>query len=295
MPFSLKRRHFLLAAAAAPLAYITAASADENANAASAHSRFEVLEASSGGRLGVYAVNTANGARISYRANERFPLCSTFKVILAAAILARSIKVDNLLQQRIVYTSKDIVPYSPVSEKHIDAGMSVAELCAAALQYSDNTAANLLIRILGGPADVTAYARSIGNHKFRLDRWETALNTAIPGDPRDTATPAAMAHSLQSLVLGNALPAMQRTQLKEWMLGNTTGEKRIRAATSAGWQTADKTGSGDYGTANDIAVVWPPEGPPVVLAIYHTHARPDATWHDAVIAAAAKIAIATLS
>ena len=284
------RRAFLLAAAALPLAMAGQASTADG-HETSPSSSFAALERTVGGRLGVFAENTGNGAQLCYRADERFPFCSTFKVILAGAVLARSVQAPDLLQRRIRYTREKLAHYSPISAKHLGAGMTVAELCAAALQYSDNTAANLLIKLVGGPSAVTAYARSIGNTAFRLDRWETELNSALPGDLRDTATPAAMAHSLQTLVLGPALPPPQRKQLNDWLLGNTTGTKRIRAAAPAGWQVGDKTGSGDYGTANDIALLWPPRRPPIVVAIYYTQDDAAATWNDDVIAAAARIVV----
>lgn len=256
-----------------------------------AQSQLAGLEATSGGRLGVYAINTANGEQIRYRADERFPLCSTFKMMLAAAILAQSVQSPDLLQRRLQYAANDVVTYSPISGAHVDDGMTVAELCAAAMQYSDNTAANLLIKLLGGPEAVTAFARSIGNTEFRLDRWETELNTAIPGDERDTVTPAAMARSLQALTLGDALPSAQQKQLNDWLLGNTTGAKRIRAAVPTDWQVGDKTGSGDYGTANDIAVLSPPRRKPIVLAIYYTQTERNAKWRDDIIAKAAHIVV----
>lgn len=206
MRSSLHRRAFLLTAATIPFAFAATAMAGEGIQVASARDRLATLERTSGGRLGVYAENTANGVQIGYRADERFPFCSTFKVILAAGILARGARIADLMDRRIHYTQSDLAHYSPITEKHVSEGMTVAELCAAALQYSDNTSANLLIRILGGPPAVTAYARSIGDIEFRLDRWETELNTALPGDTRDTSTPAAMARSLRSLVLGDALP-----------------------------------------------------------------------------------------
>jgi beta-lactamase class A len=290
----LSRRAFLLTAAAIPFTMAATARATQGPQEVSAQARLAILEETSGGRLGVYALNMADGARVRYRADERFPLCSTFKVLLAAAILKRSTHIAGFMQQRIHYSQSDLARYSPISEKHVDDGMTVAELCAAALQYSDNTSANLLMKILGGPSAVTAFARSIGNSEFHLDRWETELNTAIPGDPRDTATPSAMGRSLQSLVLGDILPAPQRMQLNEWLRGNTTGAKRIRAAIPADWQIGDKTGSGDYGTANDIAVLWPPARKPIILAIYHTHQEADAKWHDEVVADAARIVMSAL-
>nr|WP_308437999.1 class A beta-lactamase [Jeongeupia naejangsanensis] len=256
---------------------------------------FLALERRHGGRLGVCALDTGSGRRLGYRMDERFAFCSTFKAMLAGAILARSVGDAGLLQRRIRYTQADLVSYSPVSGPRVADGMTVAELCAAAIQYSDNTAANLLIRQLGAPADVTTFARSIGDDVFRLDRWETELNTALPGDPRDTTTPAAMARSLQALTLGDALPPAQRAQLQDWLRGNTTGAKRIRAGVPAGWQVGDKTGSGDYGTTNDIAVLWPPQRAPIVLAVYFTRPAQDAKWVDAAIADAARLVVKALA
>lgn len=253
------------------------------------------LEAEAGGRLGVMAFDTASGRRIAHRADERFPACSTFKMLAAAAVLARSADDPGLLQRRMRYPASALVTYSPVTEKHVADGMTVAELCAAALQYSDNTAGNLLMKQIGGPAGVTAYARSIGDETFRLDRWETELNTAIPGDPRDTCTPAAMARNLQRLLLGDALPAAPRAQLEAWMRGNTTGATRIRAGVPPGWAVADKTGAGDYGVVNDIGIAWPPNRPPIVLAIYFTQERKDAPMRNDVVAAAARIAATALA
>ncbi|WP_144153483.1 class A beta-lactamase [Paraburkholderia sp. BCC1885] len=292
------RRSWLRAAATLPFAFaFSACAADTGARqrADSVAAQLAKLEHEAGGRLGVCLLNTADGTWLGHRADERFPFCSTFKVILSGAILARSTQTAGLLQRRIRYTQSDLVHYSPVSETHITDGMTVAELCAAALQYSDNTAANQLIKLLGGTAAVTAYARLIGNDVFRLDRTETSLNDAVPGDPRDTATPASMVRSLQALTLGEALPVAQRAQLIEWLRGNRTGAHRIAAALPAGWTIGDKTGTGDYGTANDLALIWPPARPPLVLGIYHTQAAQDAQPRDEVIAAAARIVVGALS
>ena len=287
----MNRRTFLLTATTIPLALIVTAKATKSEQVVTPQANLAKLEKASGGRLGVYALNTENGTQIDHRAKERFPLCSTFKVIAASAILARSTQIDGLLQQRIHYKPGDLVSYSPITEKHISEGMTVSELCAAALQYSDNTAGNLLINVLGGTSEVTAYARSIGDSEFRLDRRETDLNSAVPGDPRDTSTPATMAHSLQVLTLGDTLSISQRQQLNKWLRGNTTGAKRIRAAIPANWQIGDKTGSGDYGTANDIAVLWSSEHKPIILAIYYTQEKPDAKWRDDVLVEATEIVL----
>lgn len=279
------RRTFLLAIASLPFA---TAWADSPYKPSIIETQLAALEKDLDGRLGIYALNTANGAQLGYRANERFPLCSTFKVLAASAILKKSEQVPGLLQYRVKYQKSDLVNYSPLTEKHVSDGMTVAELCAAALQYSDNTAANLLMKMLGGPQAVTAFARSIGNMEFRLDRWETELNTAIPGDLRDTATPRSMGHSLRHLALGNALAPVQRQQLCEWLYGNTTGATRIKAGIPTNWKIGDKTGSGEYGTGNDIAVLWPPRRRPIVVTIYATQHKQDAKARNDIIASTAQ-------
>ena len=239
-------------------------------------------------------MNTGSGATVGHRADERFPVCSTFKLLAVSAILTRSAAEPGLLEQRIQYSERDLVTYSPVTSQHIADGMTLAAICAAALQYSDNTAANLMIRLLGGPGAVTGFARSVGDGQFRLNRWETELNGAVPGDPRDTSTPVAMMTDLRRAALGDMLGAPERERLVAWMRGCVTGGKRVRAVVPAGWIVADKTGSGDYGTTNDIAVVWPPGEAPIVLAVYFTQDRKDASMRDEVVAAAAKAALAAV-
>ncbi|MGN7984317.1 PEN family class A beta-lactamase, Bcc-type [Burkholderia sp. 22313] len=297
MTYSSQRRTLLLAAATAPLVLTVGACASPQAAARDVSSAmsFAALERAAGGRLGVCAIDTASGRRTQHRADERFPFCSTFKAMLGAAVLAQSVERSGLLQQRVTYGPSELVNYSPVSGQHVGTGMTVAGLCEAAIQYSDNSAANLVMKLIGGPSAVTAYARSIGDDTFRLDRWETELNTALPGDLRDTTTPAAMAASLRVLTLGDALPAAQRAQLVAWLRGNKVGDKRIRAGVPAGSQVADKTGTGDYGTTNDAGVIWLPSRAPIVLAVYYTQTRADAKAKDDVIAAAARIAVATLA
>jgi len=256
--------------------------------------RLERLEQRLDGRLGLFALDTGSGRELAHRADERFPLCSTFKLLAAAGVLAQSAQTPGLLARRIAYQRADLVSYSPVTEKHAGPGMTVAELCAAGLQHSDNTAGNLMISLLGGPEGVTAYARSIGDTAFRLDRRETELNSALPDDPRDTTTPRAMAGTLQRLVLDDALPAPEREQLRQWLLGNTTGRARIQAGIPADWRIGDKTGGGDYGTANDIAVLWPPGRAPVVVALYSTQPRKEALPRNDMLAAAAQVVVGWL-
>lgn len=288
MPASPSRRALLLTASAS---LAGAALGGSRALAAGADP-FQVLEASMQARIGVAGLDTGTGQRVGHRADERFPFCSTFKVVAASAILKRSAAEPGLLDRRITFEKEDVVTYSPVTSRHLEDGMTVAEICAAALQYSDNTAGNLMIRLLGGTGAVTAFARSIGDRQFRLDRPETALNEALPGDPRDTTTPAAMLDDLHRLALGDLLGPPQQLRLGQWMKGCTTGANRIRGVAPAGWAVGNKTGSGDYGIANDIAVLWPPgERAPVVLAIYTTRTNKDDPAHDEVVAAAAKIAL----
>lgn len=250
--------------------------------------QFAFLEASSGGRLGIAAINTANNQIIDYHAHARFPFCSTYKIMGVAAILK---KEPQDLNEKIKYTKKDLASWSPVTEKNIAKGMTLAQLCNAALTVSDNTAINLLMKQLGGPTVVTNFARSIGDTKFNLTRWEPELNSAIPGDVRDTTTPAAMASSLQKLLLGNVLTAAERLRLQNWMKHNTTGDEKIRAGVPNGWVVADKTGSGDYGTTNDIGVIWPPYAAPIVLVIYSTQNKKDNKPDTVVIAAATRVIV----
>ncbi|KEY58019.1 class A beta-lactamase [Serratia sp. DD3] len=292
MSFSPLRRKLLLAAATIPaftalhplLAYAASDKIQQ------AQQQLAALEKQHMGRLGVFAIDTTSSNTLQLNAHQRFAFCSTFKVIAVAAILHHSLSHPGFLDQRIHYQASDLVTYSPITEKHLDSGMTIAELCAAALQYSDNTAGNMLMKQLGGPAAITAYARSLGDTTFRLDRWETELNSAIPGDERDTTTPAAMAASLQKLTLGTtALPEAQRQQLVNWMKGNTTGNKRIRAGMPPDAVIADKTGGGDYGTTNDIGVVWLSGRAPWLVVIYFTQPNQHATANNEAVAAAARI------
>ncbi len=229
------------------------------------------IETESGGRLGVAVLDTSTQARAGHRADERFPMCSTFKLLAAAAILARVDAGKERLDRRVRFEARDVVVNSAITKDRVGGeGMSVAELCEAAMIVSDNTAGNLLLASLGGPAGLTAYARSLGDTVTRLDRIEPDLNEAIPGDPRDTTSPAAMLSDLRALVLGNALSADSKDQLTRWLLGNKTGDTRLRAGLPSGWRVGDKTGSGDRGTTNDVGIIWPPERAPILVSIYLT-------------------------
>lgn len=258
---------------------------------------FVKLESSFDGRIGVYALNTANNETVEYRANERFPFCSTVKMLVAAAILKKSETDSNLLPRHINYTQQELnaAGWVPITKQHVNDGMDVAALCAAAIQYSDSGAMNLLVSLLGGVQAVTIFARSLGDKTFRLDRLEPDLNSAIPGDKRDTNTPAAMAKDLQKLVLGNALEPAQRELLSMWLKGSTTGDTRIRAGVPKDWMVGDKTGSGEYGTANDLAIIWPLHCAPIILSIYTTQHQKNQPWNDAIIAEATRIVLNNLA
>jgi beta-lactamase class A len=253
--------------------------------------RLRLIEKRSGGRLGVVIMDMANGGQFGVRADERFPLCSTFKFLAAACVLARTDRGEDRLDRRIRINRADLVDYSPGTEPHVGSDMSLAELCDAALTLSDNTAGNLLLESFGGPAGLTDFSRSIGDAVTRLDRIEPELNEALPGDPRDTTTPAAMTGNLRRLLLGDGLSRQSRDQLIAWMRANKTGDARLRAGVPAGWRVADKTGSGRNGATNDIGLLWPPGGPPLIVAAYlaETSATPDA--RNAAIAGAAALAV----
>lgn len=252
------------------------------------------LEKTAGGRLGVSAIDTSNNTLIEYRSGERFPVDSTSKAIVVAAILKYSMTHPHFLKKRILYTQKELDlagSHTPVTTHYLAEGMTISELCAAAITQSDSAAMNLLIEKLGGLSAVNAFARSIGDKVFRLDRYEPALNTGIPGDLRDTSTPHAMRVDLQGLALGSLLAPSQRQDFLTWLKANTTGDARIRAGVPKGWIVGDKTGTGDYGTTNDIGIIWPPTCAPIVVAIYFTQAKQDAPPRDDVIAAAMQLVI----
>ncbi|WP_109483811.1 class A beta-lactamase [Paraburkholderia sp. C35] len=287
------RRSLLLALLASPLAGVRAQPASSVSINLAAQERFQKLEQRSEGRLGVAALNTADGSYVGYRESERFPMCSTFKLVATAWVLKRSMAERGLLDERVRFGEADLVANSPITRRHVREGMSIGELCAAALQYSDNTAANLLLTALGGSEVLNEFARGIGDEWFNLVRVETEVNASVPGDMRDTTSPRAMMLDVQKFLLSDeVLGLQQREQLKTWMLGNTTGAARIRAAVpvSSGWRVADKTGSGDYGTANDVAVVYPPAAEPLVLAVYFTGVTPRETLpRDEIVVEAARV------
>ncbi|SIR89349.1 class A beta-lactamase [Micromonospora avicenniae] len=244
---------------------VPAPSPTPNRSAAGDGSRFATLECKHDARLGVYALATGTGATVAYRADERFAFCSTFKAFAAAAVLHRN--PLQHLAERVTYTEADVNSISPITKNHVRSGMTIRQLCDAAVRYSDGTAGNLLMRDLGGPAELTAYLRRLGDTVSRMDDYEPQLNRVPPHDPRDTTTPRAIATNYRKLLLGDALSADKRALLTGWLNHNTTGAKRIRAGVPKGWTVADKTGTGDYGRAVDVGVVWPPDTGPLVVAV----------------------------
>ncbi len=272
---TLTRRAALIGAALAACAGRSASAAEE------AVARLAQLERRDGGLLGVEVRDTATGRRFGHRADERFPMCSTFKAIAAAAVLARADTGQDDLNRRITFGRDAVLSYAPVTGKHVETGMTLAELCAAAVVWSDNTAANLMLDTLGGPTGITAFARAHGDTVTRLDRTEPTLNTAIPGDVRDTTSPAAMVGLLENILLGWALSVESRGRLIGWMQDSPTGLKRVRAGLPEGWRTADKTGTGDNGTANVVALIHRPDGAPILAAVYLTGSPAEPAARDA--------------
>ncbi|MGS2805870.1 class A beta-lactamase [Nocardia sp. MW-W600-9] len=256
---------------------------------------FAALETEYGARLGLSVVDTGTGDTVAYRADERFPMASTFKGLACGALLQAHPLASGWFDQVIHYPAADIVVNSPETERHIDTGMTVAALCDAAITQSDNTAGNLLLRLLGGPEGFTAFLRTLGDPVSRLDRWEPELNTAIPGDERDTTTAAALAADYRALVVGTALPEPERAQLATWLKASATGGKRIKAGLPADWIVGDKTGTPAYGSALDVAIAWPPGRAPLVLAVLTTKPDQDAEPANALVAEAAKRAVAALN
>jgi beta-lactamase class A len=300
----MKRREFsfeLLAGlgllAAAPHAWAASpATPQPTMSDAAWRSALQAVESTlQGGRLGVAMLETATGRALGWRQDERFPMASTFKLVLAGWMLERVDRGQESLANRVQYERSALVPYSPATEKHTGAvGMTVGELCEATVTLSDNTAANLLLARHGGPAGLTAFAQSLGDTHTRLDRTEPTLNEALPGDPRDTTTPQAMLHTLRKLVLGDALSPASRAQLTQWIVDNKTGDKRLRAGVP-GWKVGDKTGTGANGSSNDIGVLWPPgAGAPVLVTCYMTGVPAAPEVRDAAIAQVARLVAAAV-
>jgi beta-lactamase class A len=291
-PSGITRRTALAASLLLPAAIASQRADAKSAEQSNAIAALQALEKRHGGRLGVAMRDTGSGKRLDHRADERFPICSTFKMLAAAAILSRVDAGQDHLDRHVMYEKSDLVTYSPETEKHAGTGMALGDICKAAITLSDNTAGNLMLASFGGPPGLTAFARRIGDNVTRLDRTETALNEATPGDPRDTTSPASMAEDLRKILLGNILRQESRAQLTRWLLANTTGDKRLRAGLPKGWRVGDKTGNGDHAVANDLAIAWPPGKPPIIIAVYYAESRATPDERDKIIAAVGRIVAA---
>ncbi|MFB7850291.1 class A beta-lactamase [Streptomyces sp. NPDC056053] len=256
--------------------------------------QFKQLEREFDARLGVYAIDTGTGREVTHNADERFAHASTFKALAAAAVL-RKYSLDGL-DEVVTYSRGDLVSDSPVTEKHVDTGMTLKALCDATVRYSDNTAGNLLLDRLGGPRGLQAVLAGLGDDVTRMERYEPQLNEWSPGATADTSTPRALAKDLRAFVLGDVLGEDERGQLAQWLRTNTTGDELIRAGVPGNWVVGDKTGAGGfYGTRNDIAVVWRPGAAPIVMAILSNRGEADAEYDNELVARAASVVADTLS
>ena len=286
----LSRRGFLIGAATLIPAFRAVAAQASAIPAFGEDARFKAIEKRVAGRLGVAALDTASGRRIGHRAAERFPLCSTFKFLAVAAVLKRVDEGRENLDRRIGYSQGALLEYAPITRQHEkEGGMTVSALCAAAIEYSDNTAANLLLQSLGGPSAIGRYAATLGDGVTRLDRTEPSLNEAVPGDPRDTTSPAAMLGNLQAILLGKALSPDSLQNIQNWLIANTTGGSRLRAGMPADWRVGDKTGTGEHGATNDIAILWRPGGEPILVAAYLTETAAPAAERNRALAEVGRI------
>ncbi|MDR9758104.1 class A beta-lactamase [Rhizobium redzepovicii] len=270
MDLSLTRRMLIGSALCLPVLGLPANAEDKaGEDDDNIQKRLAALEKRTGGRLGVSVLDTDTSISFNYRGSEAFPMCSTFKALAAGFVLARADKGEESLDRRVTYGKDKLVDYSPLSEKHAGAdGMTIAELCEAAVTVSDNTAGNLLLESFGGPAGLTDWLRSIGDGTTRLDRTEPTLNEGRKDDPRDTTTPDAMLDTLGNLTLGSVLSESSADRLIAWLVASTTGGERLRAGLPAEWKVGDKTGTGPNGSLGDIAVIWPPDRGPIVAAVY---------------------------
>ncbi|WP_420313474.1 class A beta-lactamase [Streptomyces sp. YS-B37] len=254
------------------------------------------LEEQHSARVGVFAHHLGTKKTVVHRADELFPMCSAFKTLAAAAVLRDLDRHGEVLYRVVHYTEADLVDGSDQTRAHLAEGMTIEQLADVAIRYSDNGAGNLLLRELGGPTAITRFARSLGDRVTRLDRWETELNSAEPDRITDTTSPRAIAGTYGKLVLGDALRRPDRDRLTAWLLNNTTSAARFRAGLPATWTIADKTGSGDYGTANDVGIAWTEAGDPVVLAVLTTKPTlPDGPYDNQLVADTAKLVAAAVS
>jgi beta-lactamase class A len=287
------RREFLAGAAAfmGAAAVIKAAPSRARSQAFSLEEPIRALERRSGGRLGVALLDTGSGRRFAWRGDERFPLCSTFKFLLAADLLHRADAGQERLDRRLPIRAASL-GNSDFTKSRVGRDASIRELCHAIIEISDNEAANLLLRQIGGPAGLTRFTRTIGDSVTRLDRFETMMSDATPGDGRDTSSPNAMVANFERILLGGVLRPASRATLTDWLVGVRTGETRLKAGLPLAWRIGHKTGTGSHGTANDVAIVWPGRRPPFILATYLTGSTLADEGRNAVLADVAR-AVAT--
>ncbi|WP_367068133.1 class A beta-lactamase [Oryzisolibacter sp. LB2S] len=270
-----------LALAACGMLLHGAARADTRA---AAPALWQDIEHAAQGRLGVAVIDTQTGTLTGHRLDERFPMCSVFKWLAAAHVLHRVDRGVERLDRALAIDRAALLPWSPVTEQHADASLPLSALCEAAVAMSDNAAANLILQTLGGPEGLTRFARRLGDPVTRLDRWEPDLNTATPGDARDTSSPRAMAQLLQRCVLGEVLSAGGRRQLAQWLQATTTNRKRLGAGLPASWRLGSKTGTGAHGTTNDVGIYWPPGRAPLVVALFLTESQASLETREAALA-----------
>lgn len=253
---------------------------------ASAPAAIAEYERATGGRAGLFARDLKTGREIAWRANERFAMCSTFKLSLAASVLARVDAGREQLDRAVSFGAPDILSYAPAAKAHLDRGtMTVGEMCEAAVVLSDNTCANILLRETGGPAALTRFWRGLGDTTSRLDHNEPELNRNKFGQPEDTTTPTAMAHTVAKLATSDVLSAASRDRLVGWMVACQTGLHKLRAGLPTAWRVGDKTGNNGSDASGDIAVAWPTDGGPIVMAAYVQGGTPTAQQQDALFAA----------
>ncbi|MDV9168922.1 class A beta-lactamase [Streptomyces sp. W16] len=289
------RRTLLTAGAATAAALLTGTTPAQASGDTGISASLAALEEQHTARVGVFAHHLGTRKTVVHRADELFPMCSVFKTLAAAAVLRDLDRHGEVLYRVVHYTEADLVDGSDQTRAHLAEGMTIEQLADVAIRFSDNGAGNLLLRELGGPTAITRFARSLGDPVTRLDRWETELNSAEPDRITDTTSPRAIGGLYRKLVLGDALRRPDRDRLTAWLLNNTTSAARFRAGLPATWTIADKTGSGDYGTANDVGIAWTQAGDPVVLAVLTTKPTlPDAPYDNQLVAKTAELVAAAV-
>ncbi|HMA50561.1 MAG TPA: class A beta-lactamase [Magnetospirillaceae bacterium] len=290
MPPILSRRSLMIGASLVPLAGRAVFAAEGGIQ-----DRLREVESGVGGRLGIAALDMESDRRVDYRSSSLFPMCSTYKLLLAGAVLSKIDHGKESLDREIPLTQADLLDYAPVAKPLLAKGkITIAEACAGAIVDSDNTAANLLLTSIGGPGALTLFARALGDKTTHLDRVEPFLNEATPGDARDTTSPAAMLNDLGVLVLQDALSKTSRDLLADWLVKSRTGMAKLRAGMPDGWKIGDKTGMGERGSTCDIAIAWPPGRKPLLIAAYLTESSAALAERNKALADVARLVVAEL-